>query len=153
MTEDAARAGERGEARLDEGRELAHDVAVHPVVARPGLAGGVEIEAGAGAEVPVVVLAGQSRAAGTRVRHDEHEAVTAGVGLGARLDGGGLLGAGEPRQVVEHGHGTLFRRRGHVDGEPHLRPRLRGRVTIEALGAPEAPLLADGLEAHGGEAA
>jgi hypothetical protein len=55
--------------------QFAGDVAVHPVVCAPRPRGSVYVETRAGAEVVVVVFAGEAEAARARVGGDEHDAV------------------------------------------------------------------------------
>src|SRR5690606_41858781 len=57
--------GELGRGQVE---QLARHRAFHAVMAGPGIAGRVEIKAGAGAEIPVVVLARRSCAARAGVR-------------------------------------------------------------------------------------
>ncbi len=55
------RSGRMGKVGFGQGRKLVGDEAVHAVVGGPGGLGGVEAEAGAGAEIPVGVLARECR--------------------------------------------------------------------------------------------
>ena len=70
VTADAAFSAYR-EVIVDQGRQFFGNVIEHAVIGRPGFLGGVNIEAGAGAEIVLVVLARKLGAARTGVRaHD-----------------------------------------------------------------------------------
>jgi hypothetical protein len=146
VPEDAARVGPGGEVLRDDGGQLPRDVGVHPVVDGPGPFSGVHVEAGAGAEVPVLVLAGDARVARAGVGGDQHQAVLGGEALGAALDHEGLLRARKAGQVVQDRHGPVRGLGGRVDGEAHLAIAGLRAVGVEARPAAEAGVLAVGLD-------
>lgn len=111
VPEDAAALEIGREAQADE-LAFAGDVAFHPPVAGPGLAGGVEIEACADAEIPGVGLAGDARVAGLVSGATSISPSSAASSLGAGLDGEGLLGAGEAGEIEQHRHRPLAARGG-----------------------------------------
>ena len=131
--------------RRDQGAELSRDPGIHPIVRGPGRLRRVQVEAGAGSEVPVVVLPRDGCAPGARVGHHQREPEAARVDLGARLDGRGLLRAGQPGQEPEHGHRSVPRGRWQVDREPHRRAGFARIVSIEALHAAVAALFRECL--------
>ena len=132
MAEDALPLRVDREVLLDQLRQLARDVRVHPVVARPGLFRRVQVEAGGDAEVPGVAVARQRHAARARVRRDQREPELGGDALRARLDHEGLFGAGEPGEVPQHRHPPPLGLRRQVDGEPHRAGSLGGGVAVKA---------------------
>src|SRR5690554_8024941 len=85
MPADAALVGNR-EVRLDQRRQLVDYIVVHAVMLSPGLLGGVEIEAGAQAEIPSAIrVVRHIRAAWAGVRRDDDEAELRGQSKGAGL--------------------------------------------------------------------
>src|ERR1700733_14723005 len=141
MTEDPGRFGPRGEVGGDELRQFPGDVAVHPIVLRPGSGGGIDVEAGRVSEIPVVGIAGQARLARARVRRDQHQPQLRRRFLGMRLDGKGFLRAGEPRQVEQHGHFGVARLRGYESCEFHRSADFLRVVLVEPLVTAEASVL------------
>ena len=113
-------------------------IAVHAVVARPRFLGGVEVEAGAGAEVPAVAFSRHVGAARAGVGRDQDDAQFAGQALGAGLDHEGFFGAGQAGQVEQDRQLLLARRRRQVDREFHRQSDGGRVVLVEALHAAEA---------------
>jgi len=113
-------------------------------VARPGFGGGVEVEAGSASKVPIVVLAGEVKVAGARVGGNEHQAMLGGQALGAALRHEVLFGRGKTSKVVEDGYRALGGPWRREDGEAHRRIAGLGAVIVEAHGAAEAGVLAQG---------
>jgi hypothetical protein len=68
----------------------------------------VQIEAGAMAELPVAVGAGNAGVARAGVGSHQHDAVLRGEPLRAGLDHEGFFGAGEPGQVEQYRHHLAF---------------------------------------------
>src|SRR6185437_4272569 len=130
--------------------QLLCDIRVHAVMARPRLRSGVEIEAGADAEVPGVTVTRQLDAARTRVRRHEHQPELGGDALRARLDHEGLLRARQPGEIVEHRYRSGLRLRGSEYGKAHGARGARRLVPIEADRAAEAAVLTDHLEGLAG---
>src|SRR5690606_21746396 len=128
------------------GRQLVDDVVVHAVVLRPRLAGGVEVEAGAFAQV-VAIGVGDIVATRTGVGRDQDDAVLGGVALRAGLGDEILLVAGQAREPVQHRAGPVsgLRRKIHADG--HLATQDLGAVAVDGLPASEAGAVFDAF--HG----
>ena len=66
--------------------------------------------------------------------------------LGACLDGGGLLGAGQTCQEVEDRHRAGLGLGGNEDRKLHVGPGRGGAVAVKTLGAATARLLAEGFD-------
>ncbi len=138
---------------LQQRDQFLDDVAFHAPVALPRLLGGVEVEAGPDAEVPFGVGALEGlglRAARAGIGRDEGDAPLGGEALGARLDHEGFLGAGQPREVHQGGHlapGFSQRRGREVHPELHRETDFHGGMPVETLGAAEAGVLAQQLQA------
>src|SRR5581483_455145 len=79
------------------------------------------------------------------VRRDQQDAGLGRESLGAGLDHEGLLGAGQPREVVEHRQLVLARLRRLIHREAHPQPDLARVMAVIALHALEALVLAEGL--------
>ena len=138
------------EARLDQRRQLLRDVAVHAVVARPGLLGGVHIEAGAAAEVVGVVLARAAAPRGLVSGRDDDQPVLGGMALHARL-----LGEVRPVQVrpdSQYSTGTLPRSACGGRKTANSIGAARGAriVAVDALHAAEAAVLLERGQGHDG---
>ncbi|MNU94219.1 hypothetical protein D3C71_841770 [compost metagenome] len=143
----ARRIAWQGAARDDAVQLLGH-VAVHAVVITPDRRGGIQIEAGARAEIPAFFLAGHAGAAWTGVGRDQHDAEFGRQPLGPRLDHEGLFRAGQARQVEQHRHRTLFGLRRNIDGKTHGQADFRRRVAVVALRAAKAAMLGNELQGH-----
>ena len=139
-----------GKVRLDERGELLRDVGVHVVVLRPRLARGVHVEPGAGAEVPALVLAGDAGAARRGVGEHEHHALLRGRLERAALLHGVVVRAGQPAEVVHHGHGVQRRRGGDEHGEGHVCSCARRGVRVLAHFAAESAVRGLEIEHLGG---
>lgn len=127
------------EVRGQHARQFLRDPALHAPMPRIGLRGGIEVEARAVPEVPVLVRPGHARSARARVRRDQRDAEARRVLLRARLDREGLLVAGEASQVPQHRHAPALRGlRRQVHAEPHGQADGLRCVLVEALGAAEA---------------
>ena len=137
--------GELPEHRL---AQLPEHVVVHAEVLRPRRLRGIEVEARAAAEFPVVGLAGDAGVARAGVAGHEHEPELRRDALRAGLDGEGLLGAGEARQIEQHRHLALLRLRRLIDREAHRQADHLRLVAVEPLRAAKAAMLADGFERH-----
>ena len=87
------------------------------------------------------------RGAGWCAGH-EHEPELRRDALRAGLDGEGLLGAGEARQIEQHRHLALLRLRRLKDREAHRQADHLRLVAGEPLRAAKAAMLADGFERH-----
>jgi hypothetical protein len=96
-----ARAVELFELREERFGELVGDVAVHVVALVVGLLGGVDVEAGAGAEVVALVFALDVEAARGGVGEDDCDVVFGGGRLEEALFGAVVAGAGEAGEVEE----------------------------------------------------
>jgi hypothetical protein len=144
MAEDASPIGEYGQLRLDERRQLAHDVAAHPVCARPRSDGRVDVEARPEPEVPVLVVALDAHRTWARIERDQREAYVGGDALCTRFGHEGLLAAGEPCEEVERRHPlTVDRRpRWQEHREAHRPGAGLARVLVEALHTAEGVVLA-----------
>ena len=150
VTEEAAARRVGRKMRRDQLRQLARHVRIHPVMRRPRRLGRIDIEPRAESEIPVGVVARQSRLSRAGIGRDEHEAELGGESLRAGLDHEGLVGTGQSREVIEHRHRTVLRLRRLVDGEAHPRGALARVVAHEPLRAAEAGVLGEDL--HRGEA-
>lgn len=142
---------ELGEGAEDEVRQLLGEVRLHLVVRLPGVLGGVNVKGRGAAKVVGVVLAGQVRAAGARVREQQSEAEGRGVRVEEALLGDIVGRAGEARQVDEHrgwlGGGGARR---EEEGEVHVGAGCGGLVgELEEL-APEGGDGGIGGEGHDG---
>lgn len=106
----------------DEAGQLLGQVRLHLVVGAPGIARGVDVEAGGAAKVPAVVLAGQVEAARGRVRVQQGEAERRGVGVQETLVGDIVGRAGQAGEVDEERRGLGSRGgRRQVEGQVHGR--------------------------------
>src|SRR6185437_13081954 len=133
----------------NEFREFPRHIAVHAVVLRPRRRRGVHVEAGRIAEVPAVGIPRQARLARTGVRRDQHQSQFRRGLLRMGLDGKGLLGAGEARQVVQHRHFSRARLGRQVRREFHRSAHLARFVLVEPLHAAETAMLRhQGERAH-----
>ena len=148
VTEDPGARLIDGELLGHQRRQLARNVGVHAVVHRPRRRAGVHIEAGARTEVIAVVFAGQVGAARRGIGHHQGQAELRCAALRAGLDREVLLRAGQSGEEVQHGYRPGLGRRRHEHGKAHGRAGLDRVVTVAALHAVEAALLADGLERH-----
>ena len=102
-------------------RQFVDDVIVHAVVAAQGCLGGIDVKAGAQAEVVGALgIIRHAFAARAGIRRDDGQAVFRRVALRAGLGDKILVGAGQPGQPVQHRHLALLRlrrqenRKGHV---------------------------------------
>src|ERR1700733_9907302 len=148
VAEDSQLTGIAREAAEHRLTQLLEHVVVHAEVARPGRLGRIQVEARAGAELPVVGLAGNAGVARAGVAADQHQAELRGDALRARLDREGLLGAGEAGEIEHHRHRSALRLWRLVDGEAHRRAGYLRVVAVEALQAVETLMLADRFECH-----
>lgn len=133
---------------FDQRRQLVIDIAEHTVAARPGLRVGVDIEAGAGAEIVGGVLVGIAQPARAGIGRDQRQTMRRRQPLRPRLDHEGLFGAGQTGQVIQRRHRTPFRRRRQVDRKGHRCAGLLGIVPIEAHAPTETGVLGAGFESH-----
>src|SRR5690348_15792956 len=78
VPEDAALGARDREGLLEPGGQLLRHVRLHPIALGPGRLGRVEVEAGALAEVPALVVAGVALRARARIARDEREAEVGG---------------------------------------------------------------------------
>ena len=146
VAEDRLARGVGGEVGGDQGGQLGGDVALHAPVGGPGGPGGVQVEAGAEAEVPGVRLARDVVAARAGVGGDQHDPGRGGVGDRTGLDEEGLLGAGEAGEVGQDREGAGAG--GAEDAEAHGAAGGGAGVAVEAHRAAEAGLLGNGGEGH-----
>ena len=116
-------------------------VVVHPVAARPGLLRGIQVEARAGTEFPIVRLAGDAGVARTGIAGHHHQSQLCRDPLGPGLDDERLLSAGQACQIEKHGYPARRMRR-LVHGEAHRQADGARVAAVEALRAPEAAILA-----------
>ena len=137
------------EVTLDERRQLLGDVVIHAVMTRPRLAGGIDVEACATAEVVAVVFAVQIDAARTGVRADQGDAQLRRLLLRAGLLHEVLVGAGQPRQPPQHRHRALFGLGRQIDGEHHVAIQAAAAVTVTLEPAAMHLVGADQLELFG----
>src|ERR1700730_321194 len=126
---------------VDELRQLARNVTVHPIVLRPRGFRGVHIDAGRIAEIPTLGVARQARLARARVRRDQHQSQFRRGLLRMRFDGEGFLRAREAGQVIEYRHLARARLRRQVGRELHGPADFAGVVLVEALHAAETAVL------------
>ena len=140
---DRARAGGR-EMRLDQRRQLLHHVLVHAVMRRPGLLGGIEVEAGALAQV-VAFRIGHLVAARAGVRRDQDDPVFGRVALRTGLGDEVLLGAGQAGQPVQHRAWPVRGLRRQVHGEIHRAAEYLRSMPVNVLPATEAGAVFDPL--------
>ncbi len=147
------RRSEAGKLRLDQRGQLLDHVVVHAVVARPRGLRGVHVEAGAVAEVPGAVrVARHVGAARAGVGGHDDQAQLGRHALRAGLLHEVLVGAGEPRQPVQHRQAgaRLLGLRRQVDREHHVAGRARCELMTDALvPAAEALLGAEDFQTHG----
>jgi len=118
-------------------------------MAAPGRLGGVEVKAGAHAEVPVVGLAYQPGTARAGVGADEGQPQLRRHPLGAGFEGKGLFGAGQARQKQQRRHRPVGSLRRQVDAEAHRQADFGGKVLVKALHAAEAGVLAEQFKLAG----
>ncbi|MCY1536936.1 hypothetical protein D9M68_724120 [compost metagenome] len=138
------------EVGLDQRRQLMHHVVVHAVVPGIGLLGGVQVEAGTQAEVPGTIrVARHLGATRTGVRRDDDQPQLRRKSMRAGLLHEVLVGAGQPRQPVEHRQLLALLGLGRqVDGEHHVAVEAGGTVPITLVPAAEA--LVAGYDFHKG---
>src|SRR6516162_10829622 len=148
MPEDPDAAGNAREMRQHRLAQLVAYVVVHPKILRPRCLGSIQVEPGAGAEFPIVRLAGNAGLARTRVTGHQHQSVPCGEPLRTGLDREGLFGAGEAGEIEQHRHTLPQRLRWLIHPEAHRQADHRGLMAIEALQPLEAFVLADRFE-HG----
>ena len=146
VAEQALPVGVGREVGGDQGRQLRGDVALHAPVRGPGCLRGVEVEAGADAEVPGVGLAGDGVAARAGVRGHQHEAELGRMTQGAGLDQEGLLGAGEAGQIGQHRERPLAGRAEHA--QAHGAAGRAAGVLVEADRAAPGLLLGQRGQRH-----
>ena len=104
MTSQPQAVGVQGQGCTKPGRELLHYIAVHPVVLVPWLLLGIQVEAGAMAEIPVSLwITGHRITTGAGVGHDQGQPKLGGQSLGARLLHRVFIAAGETRQPDQCG--------------------------------------------------
>lgn len=133
---DAARIG-GVEVGFNQCRQFIDDVVVHAKVRGPRCPGGVEVEAGALAEV-VGRVVGHVVAARAGVRGDYDQAVFGGVALCAGLGDEILFVAGQAGEPVEHRAGVCFCLRWQIHGEAHVAAQHLRRMLPDLLAAAEA---------------
>jgi len=138
MTEDPLAVHISGEILPDHLRQFLGDVGSSAPMLRPGGLGGIDIEAGADAEIPAICLAGNIRAARAGIGRHQDEAEFGGDTLGAGLDGKGLFRAGEAGEIGQDRPLLVLRLGRHEDGEAHIQPDLPAGMAVEALPAAEA---------------
>ena len=141
VSENAGGAGQRRQIGRHDLGKFAGDVTVHAVIRRPRRLGRVHVKSGALPEIPHLRIARDAGFARTSVGRDQHQAQFGGNGLGMRLDGKGLLGAGQSREVVQHRHAAGLRLRRLIDGKLHGSARFAGIMFVELLLAAEAGML------------
>ena len=148
MAEQASAVTARRKLRFDQRRQFDVDVLAHPVVRRPGRLRGVEIEAGADAEIPGFRIAGQSQSARAGVAGHQHQAQFGCTALRTGLDDEVFLGAGQPGEIVQRRHLAARGLRRHEYGEAHRAGVGRALMRVEALHAAEAGVQGAGDETH-----
>src|SRR6185312_114751 len=136
----------RGELLRDQRAQLLRDIRIHPVVTRPWLRRGIDIETRADTKVPCVAVPGQFDAARTGVRCDQHQPELGGDALCAGLDHEGLFRARESGEVIQHRHRSRLRLRGREYCKTHGAGGARGLVAIEADRTAEAAMPTDDFE-------
>src|SRR5689334_14641470 len=97
--------------------QLVGHVRVHPVGARPGRLGRIDVEAGTKAEVVARVFSRDTRPSRARIGHDEREAQLRRDPLRAGLDDEVLLCAGQAGEPIENGYGAPAGLRREKDAE------------------------------------
>jgi len=132
MAEQASAVTARRKLRFDQRRQLVVDVLAHPVMHGPGRLRGVEIEAGADAEIPGFRIAGQIQAARAGVAGHQHQAQFGCKALRTGLDDEGFFGAGQASEEVQRRNRRLCRLRRHEHGKAHLGAGAAGGVAVVA---------------------
>src|SRR5262249_31209818 len=132
--------------RFDKLRQLFGNVRVHPIAARPRRLRGVDIKPRAEAEVVALGLARKLQPARAGVGDDERKPELGGDALRAGLDDEVLLGAGEPREPVEHRHRARLGLRRQKHAEAHRSPGFPGLVAIDRLDASKASAFRDAVQ-------
>src|SRR5690554_4779411 len=120
--------------------QLLGDIGFHAVMPGPRFLRGIHIKAGARAEVPVIIFPLNTGATRAGVRRDQHEAQFCGPALSTALDHEGFLGAGQPREVEQDRHTTLFRLRGYKYRETHRQADGARRMFVKRLRSAEAAM-------------
>ena len=115
---------------------------MHPIVLGPGFLGGIEVEAGAEAEVPGIVrVARHAGATGAGVRRDDNQAQLGGHALGAGLLHEVFVSTGQTGQPIQHRQlAALLRLRWQVDGKGHVATEHIGMMLVAFMPAAEALL-------------
>ncbi len=139
------------EVGLDQRRQFLDHVVVHAVVPGPGLLGGVDVEAGAQAEIPGFLgIVGYPFTPRTGVRRHQHQAQLGGQALGTGLLHEILVGTGQARQPVEYRQiATSFRLGRQIDGEGHVAVETAGTVAIAFVPTAETLVAGEQFETHG----
>src|SRR6056297_1591108 len=138
MAEDPGSERVDREMRRDDAGQFLREVAVHPEMIRPGLTRGVDVEACALAEIPVVgrpLDAGVARAC---IRCDQYKTERGGDALRACLDREYLFIAGQAGQVVKDRQAVASRMRRHELREAHRCAAGARFVGIKTLAAAKA---------------
>ena len=142
MAEDATPVGCHREVLLDQRRQLRRHIAGHAVVPGPGFSRRIQIETGAGAEIPIIVLAGQAEPARTGIGRHQDQPQLGGEPERAGLDHEGLVVAGQPGQVVERRQCLRLGGLRHEHREIHRGSGLGRGVRVKSDPAAETEMFA-----------
>src|SRR5204863_4025923 len=134
------------EAVRNDARQLLGNVRIHPVSVGPRRFRGIDVEAGAQAEIVAVALTRKAEATGARIRHHDGKPKFGGDALRAGLHDEILFGAGKARKPIKHRNaaGVGLRRKKYA--KAHRGSRFLRWMRVHALNPAEATVLRDWLD-------
>ncbi len=131
MAADGTAIGDR-KLRLDERRQLIAQIIVHPVMTRPGLLGGIQVEPGAFAQIVTGIVC-HIVTARAGVGHHQRDPQLRRNPLGARFGGKVFIVAGQAGKPVQHRRFCRTRSRRQKNAERHRAVQHRGVMTPALL--------------------
>src|SRR6266404_4784031 len=146
MAENAAPVGTEGKVRLNERAQFPGRVAVHAVMAAPGLGLGVKVKSGACAEIPTFIFARKTKAARAGIARHQDDTEFSGKAKRPRLDHESLFRAGKARQVIERGQLAGLRLGRDEDRKLHLGAGFGRGMIVKPDHTPKTRLFAASVE-------